>query len=166
MFLSNVKIEKSEFGKKLDKSINKLSKNKLVGKSGWFGEKYANGTFVASAVVWNEYGTSKIPARPFIRPTLNSSTIKNLIRVLAARESKKVIVGEEDISRMLLLISEKFTGETKKTISKLTEPALKESTIYNRLHRKEDKKTIGLLTKPLVDSGIMLNTMTSKVENE
>ena len=165
-FLYNVKKVITPEGKLIDRAINNLSKNSKVAKAGWFGERYEDGTPVASVVNENEYGTQRIPARPFIRPTLNDTRSKEQIKRIIDNGLKKALKGRGNISQTLELVGLKFVGDTKEAISKVQSPPLKESTIYNRLHRKADKKTIGSLTKPLVDSGIMLNTMTNKVENE
>ena len=166
VFLSSVKKVITPEGRTIDKALKKLGSNSKVAKAGWFGERYQDGTPVAMAVNANEFGTQTIPARPFIRPTLSSTQVKEQLKKIIDNGLKKVLKGQGSVEQTLDLIGLKFVGDTKEAISKLTTPELKESTIYGRLHRKADKKTIGSLDKPLIDSGIMLNTMTNKVENE
>lgn len=59
-----------------DKLLTKLEKMKkmkdrTILSVGFFPKsKYENGTYVASVAYWNEYGTKRIPPRPFFRTAI------------------------------------------------------------------------------------------------
>jgi hypothetical protein len=56
----------------LDQALNRLvsSKEQHVKVGILDNSKYPDGTSVATVAFWNEYGTSKIPPRPFFRNTI------------------------------------------------------------------------------------------------
>lgn len=142
-------------------------KGDKVGKVGWFeSAKYNDGTPVAYVATINEFGCPEknIPARPTVRPTIAEQ--QGNWRRLAAQGAKAILAGRYTVAQVLEGIGLQAVGDIKKTISKLTSPALKESTVKNRLRRRADRKTIGGLTKPLVDTGRMLNSLTNVVEDK
>ena len=164
--MSSVKRTPGEGQKDLNKMIAGLDK-KHVGKAGWFeGMKYVDGQSVALVAQQNEFGNpaKNIPPRPFMRPTLTEK--EALLRKIADSEIRKMAKGKSTWDESVFIISAKFVGEVKKKITEIMSPPLKASTIAARLRKRKDKVTVGKLDKPLVDTGIMLNSMTNKVENE
>lgn len=98
-----------------------------------------------------------IPPRPFMRPTIAAETKKWL--GLLKTGAKRVVDGKMDAKTLMEMVAAKAASDVAKTITELTSPPLKRSTIQARLRKKADKKTMGLLDKPLVDSGLMLDTL-------
>lgn len=136
-----------------------------VGKVGVFEtSKYEDGTPVAYVAVIQEYGSAAqgIPPRPFMRTTIAEKTPEwqEIARRSAAAMLKGAMTGEQALE----LIGLKAAGDIRNTISKLTTPELKPTTVAARLRARVDKQTVGLLTKPLVDTGTLLNSVTNTVE--
>lgn len=153
-------------GKKQLEFILKNIGNK-VAKVGWIDRSaYENGSTVATVAAIQEFGdpAHNIPPRPFFRITIANK--KNDWLRLARTGARAIAKGTASIQRVMQGIGLKAAGDTRKTISLIQNPPLKQSTIRARLSRRSDKKTVGNLTKPLVDTGIMLNTLTNSVEDE
>jgi hypothetical protein len=146
-----------------------------VAKVGWFkGAKYSDGTQVAYIATIQEYGYSpkNIPPRPFMRPTVVK--YKNTWHRIAELESKMIVQGKSTPYKMMEALGQNAAGNVRKTITQLYTPSLAFSTIQARLSRKGlggkgrpyTRKEIGNLYKPLVDTGHMLATLISVVENK
>lgn len=137
-----------------------------TGKVGWFeNAKYEGGTPVAYVAAINEYGVAgKIPARPFMRPTVAQrlGEWRNLVQ----RGAKAITRGEATSTTVMEAVTQTAAGNIAETIAGITSPALAESTVKNRLRKKADGKTIGNLTKPLIDTKLMINSLTSVVEDK
>ena len=135
-----------------------------VGKVGWFeSAKYEDGTPVAYVAAIQEFGSPErsIPPRPFMRPTIQEK--QNSWQSLAASGAKAIIAGTQTISSVLDALGQRAAGDIRRTISKITSPALAMSTLRARASRK--KTTIGAVSrKPLVDTGTMIQSLTSTVE--
>lgn len=137
----------------------------VEGQVGWFeSAKYPNGMPVAYVAAIHEFGHAAggIPPRPFFRPTIAAQTgewSRQFGRAATAVANGKI----EPVPAMTQLAA-LAAGDVADAISKLTTPALKESTVNARRRKRADKKTTGGLTKPLVDTGIMLTTLTYQVE--
>ena len=158
----------SEVGKKLAVALKTLGDRK-VGKVGWFEDsKYPEKPHapVAYVATIQEYGypAGNIPARPFMRPTIRDKQTQ--WRLIAEQGAKAILKGSAKPGDVLEAIGLRAAGDIRKTISLITAPPLKESTIRARLAKRANKKTVGSLTKPLIDTGLMYGTLTSKVEDE
>lgn len=138
-----------------------------VGKVGFFpGAIYDDGTPVAYVAAIQEFGVPEknIPSRSFMRSTIKEQ--QQNWSAIAKNGSRAVLSGKLQASDLMDMIGQKAAGDMRKKISTITTPALKQSTIDARLSRKADKATVGSLTKPLVDSGLMLQSLTSVVEDK
>ena len=158
--------------KKRMKSLEEYS-----AQAGWFeSARYDDGVPVAQVAIYNEYGTSRIPPRPFMRPTAESQKGE------WARETGKVVSqvlrGKMSAEQGMTLVAQKAAGDIRQTITQVFEPELSPVTVLLRQWRKEGKditgKTVGdaaravaegqrgegVTTKPLVDTGHMLATCT------
>lgn len=126
--------------------------------------KYADGTPVAYVASIQEFGVAEknIPPRPFMRPTVSGQ--KETWGKLAESGARSVLKGNTDIHNVMTQIAGKAAADIQTTITKVTSPALSPKTIAARLRKRADGKTVGNLTKPLVDSGLMLSSLTFKVE--
>lgn len=156
---------KSKKFEHLVQTIDRAAASKKIGKVGWVeGSKYPNGTSVASVARTQEYGdpSKRIPPRPMLQPTAekNQNAWSNLVKNL----TNEVVKNNGDFENVLEGLVQRAAGDVRKTISKLTEPPLRPSTIAARLKKRKNKTLRGKLDKPLVDTGVLLNTVTGVVE--
>lgn len=153
-------------------------------KAGWFeSAKYPDGTPVAAAAQWNEFGvpSRSIPARPFMRPTVSEN--QQAWADDAGKLSKRVVDGKMTPFDAMDALALKAVGDIVKTISQVYDPPLSPITLLARKRRQEGGavtgKTIGefakqlnagppdvsgVSTKPLNDSGLMVATATHVTE--
>lgn len=109
--------------------------------------KYDDGTFVADVAKKNEFGTLKIPPRPFFRNAIENNT-KKWINFLA-----KDLVKSENAEMSYNRLGEVARGDIVKSINQTNSPANSPITI-------EAKGS----SKPLVDTGFLRANVTFKVE--
>lgn len=109
---------------------------------------YPDGTPVAAVAYWNEYGDSNRPPRPFFRRMIaeeSPSWTRKMARLAKATDY--------DGPRVMGLMGEDISGALQQSINEFSEPALAESTIAKKGFEK-----------PLIDTGHMLNSITSVVD--
>jgi len=154
----------SGIAEKLRSRMQRDIEHKVI-KIGWLESAvYENGTPVGEVAAIQEFGTATIPARPFIRPTIEekksewSKNIQDGVR--------EVMRGAMTADAMLQIVGNGAAGDIKKTISELTSPELEESTILARVRRTASGDRTDSIEKPLVDTGTMLATLTSVVEDK
>lgn len=138
-----------------------------VGKVGWFpSAKYEDGTPVAYVAAIQEFGSpaNNIPPRSFMRTTIAEK--EQGWAQIAENEAKKIVNGKQTTENAVTILVLKAAGDVRKKISTIYTPKLKESTIEARKRKRADKKTTGSLTKPLVDTGYLLGTLDTSVENK
>lgn len=131
---------------------------------GWFeSAKYMDGTPVAYVATIQEFGYApkNIPARPFMRPTITAKGSE--WKDIAKQGAKAVLSGSYTIDGLFEIIGQKAAGDIREAISKISDPALKQSTIDARKRRA---KSGNASVKPLVDTGHMIGTLTSIVEDK
>lgn len=136
-------------------------------KVGWFeATKYADGTSVAEVGVVQEYGdpAKGIPSRSFLRTTRTAR--KDYWARVFENEMRKVLKGEVSVKQALVTLGQIAEGDVRKKITQIQTPKLKDKTVAARLRKMKDGKTIGNLTKPLVESGLLLNTLNSAVDEK
>ena len=158
--------------KKRMKSLEEYS-----AQAGWFeSARYDDGVPVAQVAIYNEYGTSRIPPRPFMRPTAESQ--KGEWARTTGKVVSQVLRGKMSAEQGMTLVAQKAAGDIRQTITQVFEPELSPVTVLLRQWRKEGKditgKTVGdaaravaegqrgegVTTKPLIDTGHMLATCT------
>lgn len=152
--------------KNLEKAI--VDSKNLTGKVGWFESSHypaeLGGLPVAYVASINEYGVpGHIPPRPTMRPTIIKYKNSKWKKIMEA-EVKKIAKGEGTIEGAVEIVGAIAAGDVREAISKLTEPALSEVTIANRLKERANHKKVGSLTKPLVDQRYMIDTLTNITE--
>jgi hypothetical protein len=116
------------------------------------GKNAKTGTLIVDYAIANEYGTSKIPERSFMRSTYDekeSEWNKALDKIVSS-----VIEGDFDVAEKIAFIGEQMVNDIKDKIDSNIPPSLSEATIK----RKGSSKT-------LIDTGIMKTSITYKVEN-
>lgn len=134
----------AEVKQKLDDYL-KATGNKL--EMGFFEEAvYSNGIHAASVGKWMEFGTLKIPMRPFLRPAVD----KNIKRWTAFLHSQ--LKGGADVELSLNRTGELARGDIVKSLTSVTSPPLAEATIK----RKGSDK-------PLIDTGFLRASIDYKV---
>lgn len=162
--MADVKRANPQAFAQLEKKLNALAGKQV--KAGWFESSvYPNGTPVAYVAAIQEYGyePKKIPPRPFMRPTITRE--RNNWAALSLSASKAILAGNETPESALDKIGQKIAGDIAQSIRNVTTPKLKEETVKARARKRKDKTITASLRKPLVDSALMIDTVTSVVEN-
>lgn len=110
----------------------------------------------AELAIVHEYGTSSIPARPFIGPTAEKKQ-ESWYKLLGGLTKKVDFTNPniDDIKDALDAVGMRMASDIKQTIRNGLSPALKPATIA----RKGS-------SKPLIDSGQLVNSITHKVTKE
>ena len=112
---------------------------------------------VAPYAAANEFGTSRIPSRPFLRSTVdsrNSEWSDYLGRAIANGVKPRQAVE---------LTGERMVSDVQATIASNMPPANAPSTIRRKL-RQEDKGGGLMHTGTLIDTGSLLRSITFKVD--
>lgn len=124
----------------------------LEGKTGWFeSAHYPDGTAVAYVATIHEFGTPRIPARPFMRPAV-ADYGGEWMEALAdgARAS---LNGGPSPEAVLEIVTLQAAGNVAEKIAAVTSPPLKPVTVKRKG-----------FAKPLIDTGQMTQSVTGKVE--
>jgi hypothetical protein len=138
-----------------------------VAKVGFFpSSKYPDGTPVAYVAAIQENGVPElgIPARPFMRTTVAEKTPE--WRGIAQQGAQAIVAGNATGEQVLEALGLVAAGHVRQTISKISTPPLAEATIAARRRGMADKQTTGGLTKPLVHTGLLINSVSSSVEDK
>lgn len=108
------------------------------------------GQTIIEIAFWNEYGTENIPARPFMRSTLNDEidSYRKLLEVMLSRILRFESKPKQEIKKLGALV----TSDIKQKITSLSDPANTERT-------KQQKGS----SNPLIDSGTLRNSVTWEV---
>lgn len=156
-----MKIESSGQIKKMRIAVDALASKRVS--VGWFdNSKYMDGTPVAYVAAIQEFGypQGSIPARPFIRPTMASKAAQ-WTRTLE-RGGSQVMRGTMTVDQMLGQFGMLVAGQVGEAIKAVSDPPLAESTVRARASRRVSP---GVSKKPLVDTGLMIQSVASKVED-
>ncbi len=121
-------------------------------------EMYPNGSNTIEVALWNEYGTSKIPARPFFRMAWDKNAQKYYNKIDGYYD--RVLNGQKiDPKKFMGRLGAIAVSDVKKSITELKEPPNAEST----------KKRKGS-SNPLIHTEKMRDSVTFEimegVENE
>lgn len=148
------------------KRIRAMNKSKI--KAGVLkGATYDNGLPVAQVALWNEYGTSRMPSRPFMRTTVENHKndwgnrlVANMNAYLQGRSSLED--GLNDVGNMM-------QAHIQETIDSNIPPPNAKSTAKRKASRVVDEKGKpiegGSGTKQtLIDSGVMIKSVSYEVE--
>lgn len=168
----------TEFGKQIDKMRQAFHKQHYVkvGVTGKHageqhkGEKGEEPATVAGIAAANEYGTKRIPARPFMRLTIERQ--RQAWEEQTKKEFIRIMDGKQDTTKALARIGAKMVGDLQATIRSNVPPANAASTVLTKTSSlkgaKRDKAVmLGLFGQgTLRDTGQMLNAMTYEVVHE
>jgi hypothetical protein len=114
-----------------------------------------DGVAIAEYAAHNEYGTDKIPARPFMSMTFDESI--GAINSDFDKQTRAIVTGKRTADQALTVIGQKHADRVKNMISdRDILPKLAESTVK----RKKNNST-----KTLVDTGAMLNAVQISVRD-
>jgi hypothetical protein len=106
--------------------------------------------FVISKAIWNEFGTRRIPERPFFRNAMRKNR-KKYVSLMAAR-AKQIVEQKETVSRAINQLGVMAVGDVQYEIVALRHPPNAPSTI----------KAKGS-SNPLIDTGEMRQSVTYQV---
>lgn len=104
--------------------------------------KYDDGTPVAQVAFWQEFGTAKIPMRPFIRNAIAKNTQK------WGDSVKTALIGTNDSEKALKMLGEIMRGDIVLSLTNLNTPPNAPSTIKQKGS-----------SNPLIDTGLLRNSI-------
>jgi hypothetical protein len=143
--------------KDIDRGLKNIERNvKLLKgcqiKVGLMGSDAVNGTSVIDYAVYNEFGTSRIPARPFMSTTYDENVDKTyeLIERMAGQLMDSKLSTKQLLDRLGLW----YSSQIKKTIRRA-----KEWAVPNAPGTIAQKGS----SSPLIDTGRMLNAVNFEV---
>lgn len=113
------------------------------------GDMYSDGTPVAAAAFWSEFGTSTIPARPFFRPMIAAES-----PTWAGKMAAQAKATNYDGPVVLALIGEDIAAALRQSIIGVNNPALSPITLMLR-------SMVG--NKPELITGKMVGEAAAKV---
>lgn len=108
------------------------------------------GESIAQIAIYNEFGTDKIPARPFMSTTYAENYAK--VNRIVGKEYDKIIEGKSTVYKSLSALGVYYEGLVKQKIRQIRLPPNAPSTI----------KAKGS-SKPLIDFGQMIAAVTYEV---
>lgn len=124
---------------RLQSLIDKLGKKKRVVRIGFLGGTYPSGIPIAAVAAFQDFGTRRIPPRPFFRNMIAAK------KGAWPRETRAILKETDyDVKRTLGLLGEHVKGQLIESIDNTNTPPLAASTI----RRKG-------FSKPLVETGTM-----------
>ncbi len=140
-------------GKNLQAFLSNVAKQKADVKVGFFKDAiYDDGTSIASVAIQNEYGVpaQNIPARPFMRDTVNSNKNKWAKIFGALIKQQKADINITQIFHKLGMLA---VGDIQKQIKSGSYVDNAPSTIAKKG-----------FNKPLIDTGVMLKSVNYEVK--
>ncbi|MCX5619472.1 hypothetical protein [Bombella pollinis] len=119
-------------------------------------DHYPDGTPLAQIASVQEYGTTTIPARPFLR-----STIAN--RQTAWAQQARQLLQNPDTSpqKALTTLGQTIVTDIQTTIDHITTPPLKPTTISHKTQHHSPQPQ-----KPLIDTGLLRSSLRSQLTQE
>lgn len=129
--------------------IQEGSKTKSVSK---VGRKSKSGNLIADYATENEFGTSKIPERSFIRSSWDENI--NFIEYITEIQYAKIVDGKNTVNQSLKSIGKSVERLIKQKIRQIQFPPNSKKTIAEKGS-----------SKPLIDFGNMINSVRYTVKN-
>lgn len=124
----------------------------VLGEAAAAAHKGTEGATVADVATWNHFGTTSIPARPFLSVTMSRHGVA--INKLFARIARGVAMEKLTIEQGLALMGEHLSGEVKRTIAEHVPPPNAPETVARK----------GSST-PLVDKGQLRGAVTYAIRD-
>ena len=119
---------------KLDKELKYLQTHAV--KVGVLGNGSANGISVQDYAIFNEYGTSRIPARPFFRLSVGTANAQNEIKEYMKQQVEQIIQGGMSAQQAYENLGTFIVQKIKKTIASGNFAALNPQTVKKKGHGK------------------------------
>lgn len=119
---------------KLDKELKYLQTHAV--KVGVLGNGSANGISVQDYAIFNEYGTSRIPARPFFRLSVGTANAQNEIKEYMKQQVEQIIQGGISAQQAYENLGTFVVQKIKKTIASGNFAALNPQTVKKKGHSK------------------------------
>ena len=119
---------------KLDKELKYLQSHAV--KVGVLGNGSANGISVQDYAIFNEYGTSRIPARPFFRLSVGTANAQNEIKEYMKQQVEQIIQGGMSAQQAYENLGTFVVQKIKKTIASGNFAALNPQTVKKKGHSK------------------------------
>lgn len=148
----NVKLSQTKNGK-AEKELNELSEKAPYLDAGFFEKaKYSSGQFVADVAFHNEFGTARIPPRPFFRNAIeDGKNRKKWGEVLGIELAKN-----SDIEHALNVLGMLVVGDIKRSINNSGAFALNSPATIKRKGSSQ----------PLRDTGVLWNAVNFEVRKK
>ena len=137
---------------KLDKELKYLSSHAVKVGVLWSGGSLKSNTDVQEYAIFNEYGTSKIPARPFFRLSVGTDKAQNEIKEYIKKQVEQVIQGGMTGQQAYENLGTFVVQKIKKTIASGNFAALNPQTIKKKGH-----------SKPLIDTHSLYNSINYEI---
>nr|DAX51463.1 MAG TPA: virion morphogenesis protein [Caudoviricetes sp.] len=119
---------------KLDKELKYLSSHAV--KVGVLGDGSNNGVSVQDYAIFNEYGTSRMPARPFFRLSVGTANAQNEIKEYMKQQVEQIIQGGISAQQAYENLGTFVVQKIKKTIASGNFAALNPQTVKKKGHSK------------------------------
>lgn len=120
---------------KLDKELKYLQTHAV--KVGVLGNGSANGISVQDYAIFNEYGTSRMPARPFFRLSVGTTNAQNEIKEYMKQQVEQIIQGGMSAQQAYENLGTFIVQKIKKTIASGNFAALNPQTVKKKGHSKQ-----------------------------
>lgn len=148
--------------KKIDKTLIELkSKRLLVGVIGeGVNSPQEGGATILEYAIFNEYGTSLIPARPFFRTATKTRKSIREIQEFIVKQVEQVVRDNKNSDMALNSIGLYVVGRIQKSIKSGNWEDNKEST------KKRKRKKGGGLKSVLIDSGSLIKSIDYEIKNK
>lgn len=145
-------------GDKYKAVLEKIARLKITARAGIpAGATTTDGKSIPMYAVYNELGTSRIPARPFMRTTVNEHQ-NEWCETLAGALKGEVVKG--DAKRAMGLVGEQMKAHIQQTIQKGSfAPNAPRTVAIKRAKGKVEPN------HPLIDTGQMLASVISEVKD-
>ena len=121
---------------KLDKELKYLQAHAVKVGVLWSGGSLKSNTDVQEYAIFNEYGTSKIPARPFFRLSVGTDKAQNEIKEYIKKQVEQVIQGGMTGQQAYENLGTFVVQKIKKTIMSGNFAALNPQTVKKKGHSK------------------------------
>ena len=138
----------------LEGQLKKLaSKSPAYAKVGFpssLNNTYPDGTPIVKVAIWNEFGTDKAPARPFMQQT--SYQRKGSVSQFYKKINVKILSGKADAETQLNYLAIKYKSWIQETITRFDDPPNAPATIAAKGY-----------DNPLIDTGLMRQAVTYEI---
>lgn len=148
-----IKVKVTDYGKAYQKTLQELSRLEVVAGYQEDAPYPSGGQSLLDVVIWNEYGTEKIPSRPFIRNSVESY-IKE-IDGFFQRDIKRRVIAAAPARQLLARIGEYQVTLIRRSIKEGSYVPNSPATVARK---KSDK--------PLIDTGHMRQSIHYQVREK